>query len=36
MFIPLIGGFVVVVLVTIMIGWILDSSKRRDAGSGEH
>jgi hypothetical protein len=36
MFIPLIGGFVVLLLVTIMIGWILDSSKRRDTGSREH
>jgi F0F1-type ATP synthase assembly protein I len=36
MFIPLIGGFVAVVLVTILIGWILDSSRRRDAGSDRH
>jgi hypothetical protein len=30
MFIPLIGGFVAVVLITLMVGWILDSSRRRD------
>jgi hypothetical protein len=36
MFIPLIGGFVAVVLVTIMIGWILESSKRRDTGHDGH
>jgi F0F1-type ATP synthase assembly protein I len=36
MFIPLIAGFVVLVLVTIMIGWILDSSKRREAGRDRH
>jgi hypothetical protein len=36
MFIPLIGGFVAVVLITILVGWILDSSSRRNPGSGEH
>jgi hypothetical protein len=35
MFIPLIGGFVAVVLITIMLGWILDSSRRRD-GTNTH
>ncbi len=34
MFIPLIGGFVAVVLITIMIGWILDSSRRREESDG--
>jgi hypothetical protein len=29
MFLPLIGGFVAVVLITVMIGWALDSSARR-------
>jgi hypothetical protein len=36
MFIPLIGGFVAVLLLTIMIGWILDSSKRRDTRRDGH
>ena len=36
MFIPLIGGFVGVFLVTILIGWILDRSRRDDAGPGGH
>jgi F0F1-type ATP synthase assembly protein I len=36
MFIPLIGGFVAVVLLTILIGWILDRSSRRDVGSDRH
>jgi hypothetical protein len=36
MFIPLIGGFVAVFLVTILIGWILDRSRRRDARSDRH
>lgn len=35
MFIPLIGGFVAVVLITIMVGWILDSSRRRQ-GPDQH
>jgi len=30
MFIPLIGGFVAVVLITLLIGWIVDSSRSRD------
>jgi len=30
MFIPLIGGFVAVVLITLLVGWILDSSQRRN------
>jgi hypothetical protein len=36
MFAPLIGGFVVVFLLTILIGWILDRSRRRDGGSDRH
>jgi F0F1-type ATP synthase assembly protein I len=36
MFIPLIVGFVLVLLVTILIGWILDRSSRRDVGSNRH
>lgn len=31
MFLPLIGGFVAVVLITLLIGWTLDSSARRAA-----
>jgi hypothetical protein len=36
MFGPLIGGFVAVFLITILIGWILERSRRRDAGSDQH
>jgi hypothetical protein len=36
MFWPLIGGFIGILLVTILIGWILESSSRRDSNSGEH
>lgn len=36
MFIPLIGGFVAVVLVTLLIGWILDSSARRASERDRH
>lgn len=36
MFIPLIGGFVAVFLVTILIGWILERSRRGDAGPDRH
>jgi hypothetical protein len=32
MFWPLIGGFIAVVLITILLGWILDPARRRDAG----
>jgi hypothetical protein len=28
---PLIGGFIAVVLITILIGWIMDSSRHGDA-----
>jgi hypothetical protein len=31
MFLPLLGGFVAVVVITVMIGWALDSSARRAA-----
>jgi hypothetical protein len=31
MYWPLIGGFIAIVLITILIGWILDSSRRRNA-----
>jgi F0F1-type ATP synthase assembly protein I len=30
MYWPLIGGFIAVVLITILIGWITDSSRRGD------
>jgi hypothetical protein len=35
MFLPLIGGFVAVVLLTVLIGWILDVSSRRASGRGD-
>jgi F0F1-type ATP synthase assembly protein I len=36
MYWPLIGGFIAVVLITILIGWILDSSRRRHPDSEGH
>jgi hypothetical protein len=36
MFGPLIGGFVAVFLITILIGWILERSSRRDADADRH
>lgn len=33
MYWPLIGGFIAFVLVLVLMGWIMDSSRRRD---GEH
>jgi hypothetical protein len=30
MFWPLIGGFIAFVLVAILLGWIMDTSRRRD------
>jgi F0F1-type ATP synthase assembly protein I len=35
MYWPLIGGFIAVVLLTILIGWILDSSRRRNDARNE-
>jgi len=29
---PLIGGFIAILLLTILIGWILDPARRRDGG----
>lgn len=36
MYWPLIGGFIAVVLITILIGWIMDSSRRGDAENDGH
>jgi len=36
MFVPLIAGFVGVVLLTVLIGWILESSSRRAGDSRDH
>jgi hypothetical protein len=35
MFWPLAGGFIAVVLLTILMGWIMDPSRQR-SGSDEH
>jgi hypothetical protein len=35
MFWPLIGGFIAVVFLTLLIGWITDPSRRGDAGADE-
>ena len=32
MFWPLIGGFIALFLLTLLLGWILDPARRRDAG----
>jgi hypothetical protein len=34
MYWPLIGGFIAIVLITILIGWIMDS-RRGDAGNDQ-
>jgi hypothetical protein len=31
MYWPLIGGFIFVVLITLLLGWIMDTSRRDDA-----
>jgi uncharacterized integral membrane protein len=31
MYWPLIGGFIAFVLLTILIGWVVDAPRRRDA-----
>ena len=36
MFWPLIGGFIAFVLLTILIGWIMDTSRHGDSGSDRH
>jgi F0F1-type ATP synthase assembly protein I len=36
MYWPLIGGFIAFVLLTILIGWLLDNSARRDAERRRH
>jgi hypothetical protein len=34
---PLIGGFIAFVLITILIGWLVDPSRRGDSGpDGRH
>ncbi len=30
MYWPLIGGFIAIVLITLLIGWIMDTSRRGD------
>ena len=35
MYWPLIGGFIAFVLLAVLIGWIIDSSARRDADRHE-
>jgi hypothetical protein len=34
MFWPLIGGFVLFVLVALLMGWIMDPDRRPDSGDG--
>jgi hypothetical protein len=35
MFWPLIGGFIAFVLLTVLIGWLVDPARRRDVPEGE-
>jgi hypothetical protein len=35
MFWPLIGGFIAVVVLTLLIGWVTDTSRRGDTRSDE-
>jgi hypothetical protein len=35
MYWPLIGGFIVFILVAVLLGWILDPDRRAD-GNGDH
>jgi len=35
MYWPLIGGFIGVVVLTVLIGWLIERSARRDAGRSE-
>jgi F0F1-type ATP synthase assembly protein I len=35
MFWPLIGGFIAFVLLTVLIGWLVDPARRRDAHQAE-
>jgi hypothetical protein len=34
MFWPLIGGFIALVLLTLLIGWLADPDRRRDRAAG--
>jgi hypothetical protein len=36
MFWPLIGGFIAVVALTLLIGWVTDTSRRGDTGADKH
>jgi hypothetical protein len=36
MFWPLIGGFVAFVLLSILVGWVVDPGRRRDSGPDRH
>jgi hypothetical protein len=36
MFWPLIGGFIAFVLVAVILGWIMDSSRRNGAEGDRH
>jgi hypothetical protein len=36
MYWPLVGGFIALLLVTILIGWLTDSKRRGDADRDQH
>jgi hypothetical protein len=34
MYWPLIGGFIAIFVITLLVGWIMDTSRRGDADDG--
>jgi hypothetical protein len=36
MFWPLIGGFVAVILISVLLGWIMDPSRHGGGADGDH
>jgi hypothetical protein len=36
MYWPLIGGFIAFLLIAVLLGWILDPARHRDAGDDRH
>jgi hypothetical protein len=33
---PLLGGFIVFVLIAVLLGWVMDPARRGDAGHDRH
>ena len=36
MYWPLIGGFIAFILLAVILGWIMDTSRQGDAGHDDH